>query len=460
MMPKSNIVTRPISKVAPKAVPRAGNNSSAATRTKRSQEEMMPASLSEHVAKKLKTGAKARNAVKFDNSVGRLTKAKGTSWGVSKYSTVEEEDDRAAAAAVLQGLNRNTGVQVVPLQPSVASSSKGDRRQSGRMAQRRAVLDQEPEDGASPAEIGSTANARSYRAKERVDDTAAMQRLKLARKHQAAEWVRNLAATWTDVALGRECLLGLRSFEPISIKPEKRGNYKKDGAGTDADDERTIRRAAGAMKIVQAGLALPYSFGPDRGHTYHTVYLKKSVRGVGLKVRVIDSRVVVRGFASWFDSSRNNVRINDVIAAANAIDASSGRADRIMAEFNFKPPPAATEKISVGMSLVEETICVRLARPNIYADGVEEPRVAYVVSAPTPQPHVHVQAIIVGKDTELPKPKVALGATPVRVRIASSETSVGASDSLVESLPTSDKRATKIMIMPKVRVVPGVAKRK
>jgi len=447
------------SKVTPKVVSRAGKSSSGATPTnkhgtKRSSEEISSNS-PEEASKKLKP---VTDSTEDDEHVSDSSKTGGTSWGLSKYSTVEEEADRETAAAVLHGLNRNTRAQFIQIQSPASSRSGGDRRQSGRMAQRRANIDQEQEDGApSPAAgLGGTADTRS-RAKVQGDDSAAKQRLKLTRKHQAAEWVRNLTAQWTDVALGRECLLGLRSFEPMSVKPEKRSHSKQSGP-KQIDDERNIRRAAGAMKIVQAGLVLPYSFGPDRGLTYHTVYLKKSARGVGLKVRVIDNRVVVRGFASWFDSSRNNVRINDVIAAANAIDACTGRADRIMAEFNFKPPAGASEKVSVGMSLVEETICVRLARPNIYVDVAEEPRAIASVQMPRAVASVSiqispVQASISAKVVEPPKPASGTYAVPVRVRITSSEPSI-----LTDILPTPDQRAPRIM--PKVRVVPGVAKHK
>ena len=425
---------------------------------KRSSAEMTSSSSAQQT-KRSKAARQSANAA-GDNVRAQRSRLPETSWGLSKFSGVEEQAARETAAAVLQGLNRNAPPQRAASAGVFHSSqpSSSSTRQSGRMAQRRsadAEMNTESVAGDS-SKPGKTKGAKdsTSRAKAKTDDPAARHRLKLTRKHQAADWVRDLTAQWTDVTVGRECLLGLRSFEPTSIKPEKRMRKRHDGSDY-IDDERTIRRAAGAMKILQAGLVLPYSFGPDRGYTYHTVYLKKSVRGVGLKVRVIDHRVVVRGFASWFDSSRNNVRVNDVIAAANAIDACSGRADRIMTEFIYKPPASATEKISVGMSLVEETVCVRIARPNIYADvAANEPRV--VASVPLHPPHV--QATTPTKDVEVPKAVVAAAVSPVRVRVTSVDPSTSSS-----SVPSSDKRAPRIMpkvsIMPKVRVVvPGGAK--
>jgi len=52
-----------------------------------------------------------------------------------------------------------------------------------------------------------------------------------------------------------------------------------------------------------------------------TVFLKKDPRGIGLRIKNIDGRLVIRSFSDWFDNSRAMLQANDVILAINNHDA-------------------------------------------------------------------------------------------------------------------------------------------
>lgn len=132
-----------------------------------------------------------------------------------------------------------------------------------------------------------------------------------------------------------------------------------------------------ALRGVQQTLVLPYCFGPSRGYSMHTVYLKKSNRGVGLKVRLIDDRIVVRGFAEWF-APGINLRVNDVLLGVNSLDARESNPAKMMKAFEFTgPASSAGERMLMGLSIVDDTVCLRVARPDIWEgeEDVAEPRV-------------------------------------------------------------------------------------
>lgn len=127
---------------------------------------------------------------------------------------------------------------------------------------------------------------------------------------------------------------------------------------------------------MQTSLVLPYSFGMHTPFNSHTVYFKKTGgRGIGLKVKNIDGRVVIRGYAEDFDRRACDVMVNDVILSCNSLDARATSFDKILAV--LRAPPSK-EKASVGLTVVDDTVCVRLARPVVdclrpdYPPQVEE----------------------------------------------------------------------------------------
>ena len=114
---------------------------------------------------------------------------------------------------------------------------------------------------------------------------------------------------------------------------------------------------------MQTSLVLPYSFGMHTPFNSHTVYFKKTDgRGIGLKVKNIDGRVVIRGHAEDFDRRACDVMVNDVILSCNSLDARTTSFEKILAV--LRAPPAK-EKASVGLMVVDDTVCVRLARPIV-----------------------------------------------------------------------------------------------
>ncbi len=406
-----------------------------------------------------------------------------SSWGRVRISSIEEQAARETAAAVLQGFNRKIDARKITdnsvknheyhESPEVLDSSmEPDKNMRPSRALKRRIstmhIDNSSKDSdifkrspRSKRRLSSTLDVRdneqtsqqvstdsldttikskkkqsqisvrssTNRLKLPEDNIAQQLRRKLLRKQQAVDWVRNITAQWTDVAAGRAFLLGLRSTsESISIKQGISDN-------TPAPQKRT----PAGIRLRQAGLVLPYSFGEGRTHTSHTVYLKKSNRGVGIKVRDIDSRLVVRGFATWFDSVSHNVRINDVIVAANAVDARSGNTERIKNEFAYKQHSTGAEKISIGLSMIEETICVQLARPNIYV--VEE-------KPPESCDHSHKSAVLL-PDTATETSSVVPEIREVDNAQSKSDTTTSVSASIMDI----DKKAPKVM--PKVRVVLG-----
>ena len=134
----------------------------------------------------------------------------------------------------------------------------------------------------------------------------------------------------------------------------------KDNEGNGASH----RKFRAALQSMQQRLVLPYCFGPDREYSLHTVFLKKSNRGIGLRIRVIDDRLVVRGFAPWFNRN-NDLRVNDVLLGVNSLDARDSNPIAMMKAFEYQEAPK-DEKQLMGLSIVEDTVCLRVARPDIW----------------------------------------------------------------------------------------------
>jgi len=124
---------------------------------------------------------------------------------------------------------------------------------------------------------------------------------------------------------------------------------------------------------MQATLTLPLSFGADTPYTTHTVYLRRTALGLGLRLRNVDNRAVVGSFAAWFKPEDHNVRVNDVVVSVNSLDAKTNGFDKLLLLLRA-PPPAKRdkEKLTVGMESVEDIVCMRLARPTGPIGGAVE----------------------------------------------------------------------------------------
>lgn len=87
---------------------------------------------------------------------------------------------------------------------------------------------------------------------------------------------------------------------------------------------------------------LPNSFGEVATYSTHTVYLKKKESGVGLRIKNIDGKAVIKGFNLNFDgfygSETDSIQINDVIVAVNNIDAKTASFNTIIEAFRWVPP--------------------------------------------------------------------------------------------------------------------------
>ena len=82
-------------------------------------------------------------------------------------------------------------------------------------------------------------------------------------------------------------------------------------------------------------------------------------------MRLIDDRIVVRGFAEWFPPSID-LRVNDVLLGVNSLDARQSNPNRMMKAFEFSDPAGnAGERMLMGLSIVE-TLCACAWRDLTY----------------------------------------------------------------------------------------------
>ena len=200
------------------------------------------------------------------------------------------------------------------------------------------------------------------------------------KKARALHALRSLLYQCTDVAKGKEISLGLRSMlnhteEDINLSltimvdrdsrnKDKRPSTRTLMEGNDVKSYRKQRTLVKRLGKVQKTLVLPFGFGAKTRYTVHNVFLKKSPRGVGLRVRIIDNRLVIRDFAEWFDPYLN-LRVNDVIMNINHLDCRESNPYSMLAQLVYKAP-ARGEKTMVGLSIVEDLVSITIARPDIY----------------------------------------------------------------------------------------------
>ena len=203
---------------------------------------------------------------------------------------------------------------------------------------------------------------------------------KLSKKERARKVTGEFVSKYTNSSLSSSVVQGLvrmtnmkseMSTDPTDLaddiivvdEQDESGRPVAYSATKDATGASTKKFRA-ALLNMQQGLVLPYCFGPDREYSLHTVFLKKSNRGTGLRIRIIDDRLVVRGFAPWFNRS-NDLRVNDVLLGVNSLDARDSNPKAMMTAFEYQEA-GRNEKQLMGLSIVEDTVCLRIARPDIW----------------------------------------------------------------------------------------------
>ena len=117
---------------------------------------------------------------------------------------------------------------------------------------------------------------------------------------------------------------------------------------------------------LEAQTVLPLSFGEETKYDPYDAYISKGEKGLGIKLKNIDEKAVVRAFAEWrlppsvggggghsvveAKIGGSVVRINDVIMAVNNLD-------------------ARTESFQTVIDKIKEAeerlICIRFARPVV-----------------------------------------------------------------------------------------------
>lgn len=205
----------------------------------------------------------------------------------------------------------------------------------------------------------------------------------LTKKQRSINVTREFVSRHTNTSLSSSVVRGLVKMntfksevgadpaevgDDIKIEEDQDGDRPVAYSTTKDGNAHAKKKFRLALHSMQQTLALPYCFGTDRKYSIHTVYLKKSNRGIGLRIRIIDDRIVVRGFASWFNRN-NNLRLNDVLLGVNSLDARDSNPRTMMKAFEYQEAPKS-EKQLMGLSIVEDTVLLRVARPDIW----EEPQ--------------------------------------------------------------------------------------
>ena len=103
--------------------------------------------------------------------------------------------------------------------------------------------------------------------------------------------------------------------------------------------------------------ALPLCFGDDTGYAVHRVFIRKDPNGIGIRFKVMDGKLVVWGFRSEFDHSLD-VKVNDVVIAANHLDAFSQPPAKILEAMRWREPNFSDE----AAALPDIMVTVRFAR--------------------------------------------------------------------------------------------------
>ena len=95
------------------------------------------------------------------------------------------------------------------------------------------------------------------------------------------------------------------------------------------------------MKIVKRDNLFPSCFGvtSDQAQCTFAVYLRKSHQGIGLKLKNVEGKVVIRGFAANYNELQadinNDLQINDIILSVDHRDVESAGFDKIITELRW-----------------------------------------------------------------------------------------------------------------------------
>jgi hypothetical protein len=86
-----------------------------------------------------------------------------------------------------------------------------------------------------------------------------------------------------------------------------------------------------------------------------------------MRLKVIDDHIVVRGFHGEVDSnnsSNQKVQVNDVLISVNHIKSNGKEShNKLLLAMRWNPKTIGQEKSLISQALVEEIVCLKLARP-------------------------------------------------------------------------------------------------
>jgi hypothetical protein len=108
---------------------------------------------------------------------------------------------------------------------------------------------------------------------------------------------------------------------------------------------------------------LPTSFG-DVPFDLVTVYFKKREEGLGLRLKDIEGKLVVKGLTMQpSDPLAGKVHINDVIYAVNHMDSRSSSLAALLGALKWKPP-VEDNITAASLAIMDSLIRVTFARPK------------------------------------------------------------------------------------------------
>jgi hypothetical protein len=131
----------------------------------------------------------------------------------------------------------------------------------------------------------------------------------------------------------------------------------------DADRAKLVEHKllSGGAKVSSADhkprRILPDCFGADKDYSVHRVFIRKDPNGVGIRFKVMDGKLVVRGFKPTFDGSID-IRVNDVVMSVNHLDSFSQPAEKLAEAMRWKELTFTDE----AAALPDIMVTVRLAR--------------------------------------------------------------------------------------------------
>jgi len=110
-------------------------------------------------------------------------------------------------------------------------------------------------------------------------------------------------------------------------------------------------------KKVLKKRVLPECFGQDEGYDVVRVFIRKQPNGLGIRFKIMDGKLVVKGFRPEWNSTLD-VKIDDVVMSVNHLDGHSQPADKILEAMRWREPTFTDE----AAALPDIVVTVRLAR--------------------------------------------------------------------------------------------------